>query len=40
MTKFTLIKNNMICHTDLLSIVRILRKKGWIVKHNELSELI
>lgn len=40
MTKFTLSKNNLTCHTDLLRIVQILRKLGWKVKHNELSELI
>jgi len=40
MTKFTLVKNNMVCHTYMLSIVRILRKKGWKVLHNTLSELI
>jgi hypothetical protein len=40
MTKFTLTKGNLSCSTNLLSIVRLLRKLGWKVKHSELGELI
>jgi hypothetical protein len=40
MTNFILTKNNLTCHTYLLSIVRILRSRGWKVQHNELSTLI
>lgn len=40
MTNFILIKNNLQCKTQRLYIVRILRKLGWKVKANTLSELI
>ena len=39
-TNFILVKDNLECKTQLLAIVRILRKLGWKVKQSELSELI
>lgn len=39
-TEVILTKNNLECRTRFLSIVKILKKLGWKVKHNELSELI
>jgi hypothetical protein len=39
-TRFVLVKGHLECKTNLLGVVRILKRLGWKIKHNELSELI
>ena len=39
-TRFILVKGNLECSTNLLGVVRLLKRLGWKIKHNELSELI
>jgi hypothetical protein len=40
MTLTRLVKGKLSCQTYLPSVVRILRKKGWVIKLSKLGELI